>query len=234
MFARRFSFVVVIALCGLAITARAQAAGNGPTAVYPSWFTNNPDLVHRTNLSDSYPGLAEYLSRLDAEQSVATTETGSDIAAVYPSWFTSNIDLVHRTNLSDSYPGLAAYLSRINLPADLTAGTWRLVDYAIISRDGSVHHPLGTDASGYLIISPERYAAVTIAPSSKSAGTFISYAGKLDYQGDKSIYPFVSLDPNLVGVDQVKTWQLSGNQLILTTPSKDNGDIGRLVWELVK
>jgi hypothetical protein len=126
-------------------------------------------------------------------------------------------------------------MAAVDLPDALAASTWRLVDYQLIGPDNTIHFPLGEDAVGYLLISPEHYAAVNIASANGSAGSGISYVGKLDYQGDKSIHPFVSVDPALLGVDQVKTWDLRGNQLVLTTPpSAADGSFGKMVWELVK
>lgn len=122
-------------------------------------------------------------------------------------------------------------------PDSLPAGTWRLAHYDVVDTYGTVKHPLGEDVVGYLLITPERYAAVTIAPLplKKSSDGFTNFVGKLDYEGDKSIRPLVSLDPAMVGVDQVRQWQLVNGQLTLITPvAGDDGSFGRLVWELVK
>jgi hypothetical protein len=132
------------------------------------------------------------------------------------------------------YQGTASSLYG-DIPVKLGASTWRLADYERVTFDGAVTHPYGEDAIGLLLITPERYASIEIAPAdqAKANGSFIGYTGKLSFQGDKSIHPFINHDPAAVGVDQVTSWEIRADKLILTTPATD-GAYGRMVWELVK
>jgi hypothetical protein len=164
----------------------------------------------------------------------------------YGAWYWCNIVMggkdPHEVSVAPPGPEADLYLEHYQgtgsatytgLPVKLTANTWRLVDYQIVQVDGTVSHPFGVNPVGYLLVTPEHYAAVTIAPTNKAqaAQLFISYTGKLNYQGDQSIHPFVNHDPSQIGVDQVNTWELRNGQLTLTTSSNSNGSVGRLIWE---
>jgi hypothetical protein len=169
----------------------------------------------------------------------------------YATWYWCNLVLggkdLHDMSVAPPGPEADLYLEHFQgtgsslytgLPIALTTSTWRLVDYQLVKVDGTVSRPYGVNPVGYLLITPEHYAAVTIVPANKdkaqSAGLFIGYTGKLNYQGDQSIHPFVNHDPTQVGMDQVNTWELTNDQLTLTTPSNADGDVGRLMWEPVR
>lgn len=120
-------------------------------------------------------------------------------------------------------------------PESLPAGTWRLAHYDVIDADGTHRHPLGEKFAGYMLITPQRYAAVTITPDPMSSDGVIHYVGTLNYDSNKSIHPVASLNPKMVGVDQVKSWQLVNEQLTFITPTDAaTGSFSRLFWELVK
>ncbi len=222
---------VVIALCGVAVAVPVQAAPSGA-------LTGPTQPCSQTGIAPPGPEADPYLQHYQG--------TGN---ARYTSWYWCNVVLggQNLAEVSVAPPGPEAdlYLQHYQgtgsaaytgLPVKLTASSWRLVDYQVVQADGSISRPFGTDAVGYLLVTPEHYAAVSIAPADKAqaAQSFISYLGKLNYQGDQSIHPLVSHDPTMVGVDQVNAWDLTQGKLTLTTPSTAAGSFGRLIWELVK
>jgi hypothetical protein len=102
----------------------------------------------------------------------------------------------------EHYQGTVSY--RYGLPVALTASTWQLTDYAVVSRDGCATHTLGKHPVGYLMIFPERYVAMTL------------------------------LDPTSAKVDQGESWEMVGGKLVLTVPATASGAYVRSVWEMVK
>ena len=137
-------------------------------------------------------------------------------------------------------PYLQHYRGTTSNRYGLTAGTWQLMDYAIVDRNGCATHPLGKHAVGYLLISPEHYVAMTVAveqnESNKvtTATTFINHVGTLKDQGDRIIQPLINLTSTSLGMDQMKSWQLANDKLILTAPTKTSGTYVRSVWGIVK
>ncbi|MDI6764696.1 MAG: lipocalin-like domain-containing protein [Thermodesulfobacteriota bacterium] len=134
-------------------------------------------------------------------------------------------------------------------------GCWRLLSMHLKTSDGKVSYPFGSDALGYYIFSESGYMSVNIMPVNrpksgsgdvlcwsveekvKAAETYISYSGKYEIQGDKLIvHPEVVFFQNWVGVDQVRTLELSGNQMTLSSPPMLASGIeqtAHLVWERI-
>ncbi len=137
-------------------------------------------------------------------------------------------------------PYMQHYVANSGADTSLTAiikpGTWKLVDYETVASDGQIQHPLGYEAKGYMLISPERYVAIAISSALQKGviEPIVSYMGKLDFQNDKSIHPLVSTNTAIVGVDQVKTWHFSNGQLTLTAPANADGSFGLTIWQMVK
>ena len=130
-------------------------------------------------------------------------------------------------------------------------GAWRLVTYEAHTGD-DVLYPLGEDASGYIMYTPDGYMSVLMMAAGRpnfvggdmlagtdeeklAASTFVAYCGSYDYQGDRVIHKIeVAFYPNRVGTEQVRFVQLDGDELILTTPPMvlaGKSRKGRIVWE---
>jgi hypothetical protein len=43
---------------------------------------------------------------------------------------------------------------------DRLIGAWRLAEFSVLARDGSVTHPMGKDLEGLIICSPDGYCPV--------------------------------------------------------------------------
>ena len=131
-------------------------------------------------------------------------------------------------------------------------GAWRLVTYEAHTGD-DVLYPLGEDASGYIMYTPDGYMSVLMMAAGRqnfeagdmlagtddeklaAASTFVAYCGRYDYQGDRVIHKIeVAFYPNRVGTEQVRYVQLHGDELILTTPPMvlaGKSRKGRIVWQ---
>ena len=131
-------------------------------------------------------------------------------------------------------------------------GAWRLVTYEAHAGD-EVSYPLGEDASGYIMYTPDGYMSVLIMAADRAnfasddilggtdeeklaaAGTFISYCGEYEFLGDRVVHKIeTAFYPNRVGTEQVRYVRLEGDEIVLTTPPMvihGTSRSGRLVWE---
>jgi hypothetical protein len=134
-------------------------------------------------------------------------------------------------------------------------GTWRLISWENRGADGQISYPLGKDAVGYIIYTPDGYMFVAIMSpyrlkfaagdllsgtpeeEAQAEETYVSYCGRYEFRGDTAIhYVELSLFPNWVGVEQERLVELRGNQLTLSTRPillKGIQQTAHLVWERV-
>ena len=131
-------------------------------------------------------------------------------------------------------------------------GAWRLIRYEAHAGD-EVSYPLGDDASGYIMYTPDGYMSVLIMAAGrlnfesddilggtdeeklKAASTFLSYCGRYEFLGDRVVHKIETASyPNRVGTEQTRFIQLDGDELLLTTPPMvihGTSRSGRLRWE---
>lgn len=134
-------------------------------------------------------------------------------------------------------------------------GTWRLVSWENRDADGQISHPLGEDAVGYIMYSPDGYMSVAImrrdrtkfaagdllsgseAEKAHAAGTYVSYCGRYEFRGETVVHQAeLSLFPNWVGVEQERLVEVTGNRMTLSTRPILLGGKQRtahLIWERV-
>ncbi|MYA59288.1 MAG: lipocalin-like domain-containing protein [Chloroflexi bacterium] len=131
-------------------------------------------------------------------------------------------------------------------------GAWRLVTYEAHAGD-EVSYPLGEDASGYIMYTPDGYMSVLIMAAGRpnfesddilggtdeekleAARTFLSYGGRYEFLGDRVVHKIETASyPNRVGTEQTRFIQFKGDELLLTTPPMvihGTSRSGRLRWE---
>ena len=132
-------------------------------------------------------------------------------------------------------------------------GTWRLKQWETHSADGRISYPLGPNAIGYLIYTPQGYMTVsmmqvdrpafagddliggTLEEKAAAASSYVTYCGRYEVQ-DRTVIHHVelSLFPNWIGVDQLRFVEVEGDDLLITTPPLQVGGrevINRLIWE---
>lgn len=135
------------------------------------------------------------------------------------------------------------------MPVDL-AGSWTLVAWRRVSEDGTVVHPLGEDARGVLVYTPEGRMAVTLTAAQRpelpegdplggdvqsradAYSTCLAYVGTWELRGEEVVHRIdVSLYPGWTGAEQVRPYTWDGEELVLRTPPAQ-GPHGRTVNEL--
>jgi hypothetical protein len=136
------------------------------------------------------------------------------------------------------------------------AGAWRLVSWENRAVDGQVSYPMGSDALGYLLYTPDGRFSVTISRASRArshggdllGGTveekaraaegFVAYAGRYTFNGDHVVHHVeLSLFPDWIGTDQHRFAELSEHELTLSArPLLLGGkqQVPRLIWQRVQ
>lgn len=118
---------------------------------------------------------------------------------------------------------------------DLLLGAWSLVTWEI-EDDGSTQFPLGRDAAGQLMYTPDGrvsaqlvraeqpafasddWQAASAAEMQSAWPSYFGYFGRFSIdQAEHAVVHHIdgSWFPNLVGTDQVRRYDISGDELIL-------------------
>lgn len=138
---------------------------------------------------------------------------------------------------------------------DQLLGAWELVSYTQIADTGPATHPLGENAVGSIVYTPQHRMAVNImrpgraawASANPSLGTpaetadaasgYIAYAGSFIVDETASVVEHhveISLYPNWIGVVQRRFVDLQGDELVLEAPpltdAGGNSVTPRLRW----
>ncbi len=136
-------------------------------------------------------------------------------------------------------------------------GTWKLVSSEFRRSDGTIAYPYGEDALGLLIYTATGHMAVQLLRANRPVfaagdpyqGTteeikaafegYIAYFGSYevnDVEGIVTHHVHGASFPNWIGGDQQRFFELTGNQLILSSPPILAGNstlTGVLIWERV-
>jgi hypothetical protein len=121
--------------------------------------------------------------------------------------------------------------------ADWLAGTWKLVAWRRITGDGTISYPLGTDARGQLIYTPDGRMAVQISQSNRpplvtgdplggdaqaradAYSSYLAYFGTYEVQAESVVHRIDgSLFPDWSTQKQVRSFTLEDGELVLRTP----------------
>ena len=139
---------------------------------------------------------------------------------------------------------------------DQLVGTWRLVSWTVKEIESEIiDYPFGQCPLGWIMYRSEGYMGVAImrpdrgkftsnnlveaTPEEIKAGFegYISYFGTYEVSEHEHFvihHLQLSWFPNLVGTDQKRYFELSGNRLTLKTPPLSllgEGQVHRLVWD---
>src|SRR5262245_33600708 len=123
-------------------------------------------------------------------------------------------------------------------------GAWKLVSWENRLPDGSVRHPFGKDALGYLFYREDGYMATELMtadrPPQRSSEdifegtaeekaqmmrTFLAYCGRFEVRGDTVVHHIeVGSFPNWVGRGHVRSARFEGSdRLVLSLPMPIGG-----------
>lgn len=142
-----------------------------------------------------------------------------------------------------------------NVTRQQLTGVWGLVSSEFRTANGSVMHPLGENAIGQAIFTESGYMSAQLMRQNRSEfeadnqalGTseeiqqaflgYLAYYGRCEVdEAAQTITTHVdgSLFPNWTGGEQVRFYELSGDQLVLRTPPialSDEEITGVLTWQ---
>jgi hypothetical protein len=134
-------------------------------------------------------------------------------------------------------------------------GAWRLASYIGVNSSGETFYPMGPNPRGRIIYDAGGRMAVQIGDSRRipfasadpgataDAEVRGAFDGYLAYFGTYTVepgrgavvhHPEMSLNPNWIGVDQVRYFDLQGDRLTLKTPPMHIGGVegvSTLVWQ---
>jgi hypothetical protein len=135
--------------------------------------------------------------------------------------------------------------------ADWLGGTWKLIAWRRIADDGTVTYPLGLDARGQLIYTPNGDMAVQITGANRPAlatddplggdmearagaySTYLAYFGTYELEDESVVHDLDgSLFPNWSGEKQVRPFTYDDGKLVLRTPPMQLADGTTVVNEL--
>ncbi|MSP48495.1 MAG: lipocalin-like domain-containing protein [Alphaproteobacteria bacterium] len=130
-------------------------------------------------------------------------------------------------------------------------GTWRLVSWLRIESDGKRTEPLGPGSTGLITYTADGFMfAALMAPGRKpfagtdpfggaaeechrAMSTGLSYCGRWRLDGDTLVHAVeMSMFPNWVGIEMVRTCRFEGDRAVVRTPPVDNNGVS-VVFELV-
>jgi hypothetical protein len=138
---------------------------------------------------------------------------------------------------------------------DRLIGAWELREYSVTAEDGAVFHPMGRDATGLIIYTPDGYMSAQLMKHGRPAyvagdmqgGTseeiIAAARGYLAYSGPFSVdeksltlrhHMSVSLFPNWIGDTQERLIHLEGEILTLSPgpiPYEGKPHTPRLIWK---
>lgn len=132
-------------------------------------------------------------------------------------------------------------------------GTWRLLSFEVQDEDGSVTHPFGRDAVGFITYTADGRMAVQFgradrarlavgdwiaAPAGEiatAARDYFAYCGTYEVHDGTVVHRIeLSLMPNWIGGEQTRLVALDGDTVTLTTPPTPVGgrqQVATLVWQ---
>ena len=139
---------------------------------------------------------------------------------------------------------------------DPVVGQWRLVSYVARADDGSVTYPLGSNPTGSLVYTAGGWMSVQLAATDRSQlptdgvwggsesdraaayASYFAYCGMYAISGDTIVHNIeMCLLPNWVGTDQVRYFEVNGDELLLRTPPIEVGGttlVNDLTWARVE
>ena len=138
------------------------------------------------------------------------------------------------------------------MPPDQLVGAWTLERFLTTYDSGREIFPMGEDAQGWLLYTPDGYMAALLSRADRPAfetgemlsaddaekvrawDSFFSYCGRYEVRGGEVVHHIEgSLYPNWIGQVQARTIRLEGNRLTLTTPPQKTGrgvQTSEVVW----
>lgn len=119
-------------------------------------------------------------------------------------------------------------------------GSWRLVEWTSRSAAGETVHPMGRDALGFILYTPEGRMSAHLAPRPSAPDgaeppRAVAYSGPWSTgAGEVRHHVEIATIPAWIGSTLVRSYAFQGgNRLILSTPPSASGAVSTLVWERI-
>ena len=131
-------------------------------------------------------------------------------------------------------------------------GSWRLVSFELRSPDGTVSHPFGKHATGYLFYNDQGFMSAAFMGADRARpdsddlaevakgvnfDAFNAYCGPFEVKDNRVVHHVeVSSLPQFTGTDQERLFSIDGDRLVLeTVPLQiaSEAPVGLLIWERV-
>lgn len=127
-------------------------------------------------------------------------------------------------------------------------GTWTLLEYSRENKDGERFYPLGKDATGFLMYTPDGYMSAqlmaqgrrnyslgelhtgTTEEMAQAAHAYHAYSGRFEVdEENQTLYHHmeVSMIPNRLGQVQDRIIQMDGDRITITS----NATSSYIVWK---
>jgi lipocalin-like protein len=131
--------------------------------------------------------------------------------------------------------------------ADSLIGTWRLELWELVYEDGRPpEHPLGADAEGFLMYTPDGHVSATLArkgrpplaggddgTKARAYEAYFGYAGRYEVRDGAVVHHIaIAPDPALTGATTLRNAVLEGDRLTLSGPDFSAGSrrSHRILW----
>ena len=132
---------------------------------------------------------------------------------------------------------------------DQVIGAWKLVSYQTTNEAGEQVYPLGEDAKGFILYTPDGYMSAQLMAQGRPAyasgdlheGTqeemaqaaagYLAYSGRYEIdegKGELTHHMDVSMNPTWLGQAQPRVAQIKNNQLIIYNGLKPED---QLIWQ---
>lgn len=131
---------------------------------------------------------------------------------------------------------------------DQVIGTWKLLEYTRENKEGERYFPLGENATGFLLYTPDGYMSAqlmaqmrpeytlgdlhngTTEEMAKAAHGYHAYSGQYEVdEENQTLYHHmeVSMIPNRLGKVQDRKIAMDGNKMVITSAATSS----YIVWE---
>lgn len=133
------------------------------------------------------------------------------------------------------------------------AGLWRLKSWTTQNGYGDINYPFGQNAEGNIIYTPNGRVSVHLAAGDRprmpqdiqgaigsgpdqiaAYATYVAYSGSYHFEGDIIVHKLtMSLYPNWLGIELRRSFDLSGDRLLLKMPTPETDAkvmINELLW----
>ncbi len=129
--------------------------------------------------------------------------------------------------------------------ADLI-GAWDLEEMYAETEDGTRTHPMGRDAKGTIMYTPDHYMSAIVhgaerflpvdRPSdedrAEAFSSYFNYAGTWGLSGDTVTHAIEhALDPNMAGVSLTREIDYEGSRMIFTGVGPDGVTKNVIIWK---